>query len=286
MAAIALVVHPERDGAKALAGEAAAWLDAHGHSVVLPAGPDHMDWPGASSVDLMAGVDLAVSLGGDGTMLRTVELAAPAGTAILGVNLGHLGYLTEVEPANLMGALERFLAGDHGIEERMTLEVEIQPGSASEEPLARRSCLALNEAVLEKANAGHTIRLAASIDGRPFITYAADGLIVATPTGSTAYNLSARGPIVSPRLNALIVTPVSPHMLFDRPLVLEPSETVRLEVLDDRVAVLVVDGSVLATLGTGDAIVCRTGAHSARLVTFSPRDFHAILKAKFSLGQV
>lgn len=286
MTVIALFVHPDRDRAKALAGEASVWLEARGHTVVFPPGGSQGEWRGADAAAPMRDVDLAVSLGGDGTMLRAVEWAAPAGVAVLGVNLGHLGYLTEVEPDNLLSALERFLSGAHGVEERMTLEVEIQPSPGSPaDSLGRRACLALNEAVLEKANGGHTIRLAASIAGRPFITYAADGLIVATPTGSTAYNLSARGPIVSPRLSALIVTPVSPHMLFDRPLVLEPSETVRLEVLDNRVAVLVVDGSVVATLGTGDAIVCRAGAHAARLVTFSPRDFHAILKAKFALGQ-
>jgi NAD+ kinase len=106
---------------------------------------------------------------------------------------------------------------------------------------------------------------------------------VATPTGSTAYNLSARGPIVSPHLRALIVTPVSPHMLFDRPLVLGPSETFRLELLSGGPAVLVVDGSCVEHLGPGDAVVCRAGHHPARLVTFGRRDFHAILKAKFNL---
>jgi NAD+ kinase len=130
---------------------------------------------------------------------------------------------------------------------------------------------------------GHTVRLAASIADRPFITYAADGILVATPTGSTAYNLSARGPIVSPHLRAIIVTPVSPHMLFDRPLVLGPSETVRLELLSGGPAVLVVDGSCLEHLAPGDAVVCRAGNHPARLVTFGRRDFHSILKAKFNL---
>ena len=130
---------------------------------------------------------------------------------------------------------------------------------------------------------GHSIRLAASIADRPFITYAADGILVATPTGSTAYNLSARGPIVSPHLRALIVTPVSPHMLFDRPLILEPSETFRLELLSGGPAVLVVDGSCVEHLEPGDAVECRAGPHPARLVTFGRRDFHSILKAKFNL---
>jgi NAD+ kinase len=144
--------------------------------------------------------------------------------------------------------------------------------------------VALNEMVVEKpVPPGHSVRLATSIDDRPFITYVADGILVATPTGSTAYNLSARGPIVSPQLRALIVTPVSPHMLFDRPLVLGPSETFRLELLSGGPAVLGVDGSCVEHLQPGDAVVCRAGRHPARLVTFGRRDFHAILKAKFNL---
>jgi NAD+ kinase len=209
---------------------------------------------------------------------------------VLGVNLGQLGYLTEVEPAGLEPALARFLAGDYGVEERMTLHVEVRfaprAGADTEDRDSprTRSCVALNEVVVEKSvPPGHTVRLAASIAERPFITYAADGILVATPTGSTAYNLSARGPIVSPHLRALIVTPVSPHMLFDRPLVLDPSESVRLELLDAGPAVLLVDGSFLGELEPGDVVVCRAGRHPARLVTFGKRDFHSILKAKFNL---
>jgi NAD+ kinase len=126
--------------------------------------------------------------------------------------------------------------------------------------------------------------VAAAIAGRPFVTYAADGLLVATPTGSTAYNLSARGPILSPGLRALVLTPVSPHMLFDRPLVLEPEQFVRLEVLGPLPAVLVLDGQSSDTLDPGDAVVCRVGPSPARLVTFGPRDFFSILRARFHLA--
>jgi NAD+ kinase len=225
------------------------------------------------------GLDLAISLGGDGTMLRTVALASAKGVPVLGVNLGRLGYLTEIEPAGLHGALERFLAGDYEVEERMTLEVELHRRGAEPEVFP-----ALNEAVVEKTVPGHTVRVAAAIAGRPFVTYAADGLLVCTPTGSTAYNLSARGPILSPKLRALVVTPLSPHMLFDRPLVLDPSENLRLDVLESRPAVLVIDGQNVAALEPGDAISCREGRTPARLVTFGERDFHAILRARFGLA--
>jgi NAD+ kinase len=286
MANVAFVTHPERPEAVALAGRMGTWLRDRGHQVRAAEG--HAQ-PLVTDTGTEDDIDLAVSFGGDGTMLRAVELASPAGVPVLGVNLGHLGYLTEVEPAGLQAALERFLAGDYGVEERMTLQVVVYGGASAADVEEGRtsptqSLVALNEMVVEKkVPPGHTVRLAASIADRPFITYVADGILVATPTGSTAYNLSARGPIVSPHLRALIVTPVSPHMLFDRPLVLGPSETVRLELLSGGPAVLVVDGSCLEHLEPGDAVVCRAGPHPARLVTFGRRDFHSILKAKFNL---
>ena len=184
----------------------------------------------------------------------------PAGVSrSSGVNLGQLGYLTEVEPPALEHALERFVAGDYEVEERMTLEVEItraggEPGVDIGSPF-----LVLNEAVVEKTVPGHTVRLSASIAGRPFVTYLADGLLVCTPTGSTAYNLSARGPILSPLLRAIVVTPISAHMLFDRTIVLEPEQWIRLEVIGPRPGILVIDGMSVAELEPGDAVSCREG---------------------------
>jgi NAD+ kinase len=275
------VVHPQRAAAVDLSSSARRWWEAHGHEVV------QADGPASPSLDgIEAGAfDVAVSFGGDGTMLRTVEVACPLGIPVLGVNLGRMGYLTEVEPASLESALTRLLAKDYAIEERMTLEVAVsRGGSEGAEPEAERRYVALNEATVERAGPGHTIAVRVEIAGKPFLRYVADGVLVSTPTGSTAYNLSARGPIVSPRLSAMVLTPVSPHLLFDRSLVLEPDEVVRL-VLDGPVrAALVVDGSAVVPLGPGDAVSCRGGEHPARLVTFRPRDFHAILRAKFGLA--
>lgn len=276
MVTIAFVVHDGREDAKALAREAADWVRQSGHRAVLWAQDDDV-----------AGADLVVSLGGDGTMLRAVGLVHGSGTPLLGVNFGHLGYLTAVETGGLSQALEQFLAGTHTVQERMTLDVTLQrggsgsggPGSGGVDVHA----VALNEAVVEKLSSGHTVRLALSIGGRPFITYTADGLIVATPTGSTAYNLSSRGPIASPSLRAMIVTPVSPHMLFDRSLVLEPGEEVRIELVSTRPAVLVVDGLAVGDMEPGDSVVCRASPHPVRLVGAGERDFHDILRAKFGL---
>jgi len=272
VARIAFSVHPTRPEADALADRAVAWLGARGHETVRAAAP-------GGPVDL-DGVDLLVSLGGDGTLLRAVDSALPASVPVLGVNLGLLGYLTEIEPAGLEDALEKYLAGEYEVEERMTLSVTVR-GSDGAVVAEHR---ALNEATVEKTVPGHTVRIAASIDGSPFVTYAADGILAATPTGSTAYNLSARGPLLSPKLRALVLTPVSPHMLFDRPLVLDPDQWIHLEVLGPRPAVLVVDGLSVATLEPGASIDYRAGEHPARIVTFGTRDFHAILRAKFQLA--
>jgi NAD+ kinase len=227
---------------------------------------------------------LALSLGGDGTMLRAVKMLGGAGVPIIGVNVGLLGYLTEVEAPSMTGALERWAAGsDVGgwqIEERMMLDATLRRMMSDHD----ESWTALNEAVVEKQEAGHTVRLLVRIDGAVFTSYAADGLIIATPTGSTAYSLSARGPVVSPKHRALLLTPVSPHMLFDRSLVLDPDEQVEIELLGHRAAALSIDGQVAASLMEGDTLIVRPSASVARFVRFGERRFHQILKSKFGLS--
>lgn len=277
---VALVVHAQRASAAVLARTACAWLTDAGHKVVLPdadaviAGlPDHA---AGATLDGQP-LDLAVSLGGDGTMLRTIDQVSSAGVPVLGVNVGLLGYLTEVEPPEMERALVRFFSGDYRIEGRMLLAVR-------GETAAGGRWRALNEAVIEKRQAGHTVRLGVSIDGAHFHTYAADGLIVATPTGSTAYSLSARGPIVSPTHRCLLLTPVSPHTLFDRPLVLNPDEEIEVEVLGHREAHLSIDGRPTSTLMPGDRVRCVAAEETACLVRFGRSDFHRIVKTKFGLG--
>ena len=223
------------------------WLADHGHEGWVVA----EDAAALGLADLVgeappADADLVVCLGGDGTMLRAVRLLDGAPVPLLGVNLGVLGYLTEIEPPELTDALERFVAGpDAGrLAPRRADDARGRRVAGSVDGRWR----ALNEVVVEKHESGHTVRLLARIAGEPFTSYAADGLIVATPTGSTAYSLSARGPVVSPRHRALLLTPVSPHMLFDRTLVLDPTETVEIEVGGHRPAGLAVDGQLVARL--------------------------------------
>ncbi len=282
MATIALVIHQDRPEAREVALEIIEWLHSLSHTVVIPVveaerlGRADL---GVDDGDLGTNASVAVSLGGDGTMLRTVALVARHDVPVIGVNFGQLGYLTDVEPDGVRVALEAFLSGNFTLEERMLLEVDID--RAQGESI---TVLALNEAVVEKTASGNTVRLDVELDGSFFTPYAADGLIVATPTGSTAYAFSARGPIVEPTHRALLLTPVSPHMLFDRTLVLDDDSQVRLTVSDHRPAALVIDGRSMGDLDPGDRVTCRASRTVAHLVMFGPRDFHAILKAKFGLA--
>ena len=278
-----MVGHLDRPDVATVASAAAEWLLSR--NVRITATVDDARALGISdritipfSDDLLDDVGLVVSIGGDGTMLRAVGLLQGRPIPILGVNAGLLGYLAEVEPDHLVPALERFMAGEVTLERRMMLEVSVKPVGGP-----TTMWRALNEASVEKTRSGHTVRLAVSIDNVPFTTFQADGLLVATPTGSTAYSLSARGPIVSPTHRALIVTPLAPHMLFDRSLVLDPDEQVDIVVSGLRPVELAVDGQEMCTLSSGDSISCRAAAEPAVFVRLEPRRFHQVLKAKFGL---
>lgn len=283
MTRLGLAVHRFRPEALEVARSIAAWGAAHGVDTIV----DEADSKVIESAHVQMGdpcdADVLVSVGGDGTMLRAVRALGGRRTPLLGVNLGVLGYLTSVEPEHLFAALERWRVGsdgsDYQIEDRMLIQVAMWSNGAR---LANH--LALNEVVIEKRDAGHTVRLDVDIDRAPFTTYAADGLIIATPTGSTAYSMSARGPILSPRLRALLVTPVSPHMLFDRSLVLDPRETVRVEVCGHRQVNVATDGDLVHTLKPGDVIEVRAAEEVARFMRFEEQRFHQVLKSKFRLS--
>lgn len=278
---LGLVLHQHRPEVPSLAARLLRWAeDRHistrliEHDAAMVGRPDLAVAPEAFPV----GLDAVLSLGGDGTMLRAVDLVAAQGVPVFGVNAGQLGYLTEIDPAHLDDALERWLRGELAVEERMLLEVWTERADG-----ASQHWLALNEAVLEKARSGHTISLAASIGGHFFTTYLADGVIIATPTGSTAYSFSARGPIVEPDFSALVMTPVAAHMIFDRSLVLAPTTEVRLVVRGYRNAAVAVDGQTKVELEPGEALVCRGAAQRARILRLGDRNFHDVLKEKFRL---
>lgn len=282
MARIGLVPHAERPQAVEIAKETALWLEGKGHiAVLLPELALQAAWEPRDETEDLDGFDLLVSLGGDGTMLRTVGTVVGRDVPVLGVNFGRLGYLTTAEPDGIHAAVERFLTGDYVLEHRMTVDAVVLPeGSRS----PRLETTALNDVVLARPSDAHTVRMRAAVAGRHFLSYTADAMIVATATGSTGYNLSARGPVVSPKLRCLVLTPVSPHMLFDRSLVLDSSDEVCLRVDGTWPADLLVDGEVRGQVAVGERVVCQAGRHDALLVGFGDHTFETVLKGKFHLS--
>ena len=282
MSVISMMVHPERNESLEVAAALADYLEKSGNKVRLDevgASAVGRSELGCSTENFAADADLAVSIGGDGTMLRTFERVAQAGVPVLGVNVGHLGYLTEFEADEAQTAVDKALRGDLPVEERLMIQSRVQRCDGEIEG----TWIGLNEAVVEKKSQGHTVRLEVTIDDSPFATYAGDGLIVSTPTGSTAYNLSARGSIVAPTHWSLQLTPVAPHMLFDRSLVLRPDTEIRISVVGEREANLSIDGRSVAALRDGDVMIATRSEIIARLVTSGSGGFQQVLKQKFGL---
>ncbi len=288
MRAVGLVAHPDRPTARDLSLAVAETLAARGIEVRMPAGTaDRAGRPDLGVADevFAAGLDLVIALGGDGTMLHTVHLVYPAPVPIVGVNAGRLGYLTALEAHELPAALSALLDEDReqfAVTPRMMIAAEIVVPGVVGEASERRRLVALNEVVLEKVESGRLVDIAVEVGGSAFTTYSADGVIVATPTGSTAYAFSVRGPIVSPRHRCLVVAPVAPHMLFDRTLVLGPDEVVAFEVTDRAIAIAV-DGQNGGTLEPGTRVECTAADAPVYVLGRRDRGFHQILREKFAL---
>jgi NAD+ kinase len=282
MAIVSFLVHPERPDALVLAQDTAQWLTERGDTarILMFSAPNRVTEAGVEidvdKVDLR-GTTVAVSMGGDGTFLRVVRLAWSEDVPVLGVNFGRVGYLPDLVPDQMRVGLNRVFDGEAVIDTRCALEVAIGDRSESDAPFTH---LALNEVVLEKTIFGHTVRLFTSIDGEDVVTYSADGLLVATPTGSTAYNLSAGGPILSPGLRAMVVTPVAPHLTLDRSLVLTDTQRFTVEIAPDRAAALVIDGQEVGRLEPGTTITCRVAERPVRVIRNDPHGFGGMLRAR------
>ncbi|HEX2057241.1 MAG TPA: NAD(+)/NADH kinase [Actinomycetota bacterium] len=223
--------------------------------------------------------DLVVSLGGDGTMLRGAQLAHAADVPLLGVNLGTLGYLTEVDAEHEVAALRRVLAGDYETQDRMMLACSVAGSADAPGPF-----VGLNEVLVERAARQRLVRLGVSVGGESLGDFNADGIIVATPTGSTAYALSAGGPIVSPRAACLVVVPVSAHMVFSRPFVLADDEVVEISVRDSGPpASLSLDGHLGCELASGGTVIVRRHERPLKLVRLGGPRFIERLRTKMNL---
>jgi NAD+ kinase len=245
-----------------LAAEMAAWIEQRGRQAHVCATRDAPDALSGHEIDLL------VTLGGDGSLLRVAQAAAPYGTPILGVNLGRVGFLTEADPGTWRDVLSRALVGDYWVEERMMLRAVACRGG---DVLGQAG--ALNDVVVGRGARACVVYLHAEVDGGDLATYVADGLIVATPTGSTAYALAAGGPVLPPQLRNILLVPVAPHLSMARPIVLSEGVTVRISVTGGRPAVLTVDGEVQAELESEDEVAVEASPHAARFARVQERTY-------------
>ncbi|SKB08592.1 NAD kinase [Aeromicrobium choanae] len=288
MRSVLLAVHALRNGAPRIAADFAASLQGAGIEVRVLEGEEAEALAGAGAVDLVTvpaepgaarNCELTVVFGGDGTILRAAELCRGTGTPLLGVNLGHVGFLAEADEEDLDLVAQRVIAGDLTVEERLTVDVLVlQDG----EVVATN--WALNEASVEKASRERMLEVVVEIDGRPVSRMGCDGVVCATPTGSTAYNFSAGGPVVWPEVSALLMVPISAHALFARPMVVSPESTLAVEVVGaSATGVLWCDGRRASDLPLGARVEVRRGVETVRLARVHPASFADRLVRKFEL---
>ena len=276
---VGLVVKRDRPRAVRLARRMLGWLERRGLRVLIDV-EAHLDGaPVRSKDELAREADLIVVLGGDGTLLSIARRTGPD-VPILGVNLGELGFLTEVVEREAMPVLARVIAGRYEVERRITLSARLERGKR-----VLKRFRALNDVVISNGALARIIEFSVTVDGLPFTTYRADGLIVATPTGSTAYSLSVGGPIVEPTVQVLLLSPISPHTMSNRPVVLRPNAVVRITIgrrKED--ALLTIDGQEGTPLAAGDVIEARKGRSPVSLVRSPDRTYYDVLRSKLGWG--
>lgn len=284
---VLLLAHPGRAQAREVACQLVDALSGHGIQVgLLPeeasalglADNDHVHL--AAEDDPSAGCELVVVIGGDGTILRAAELAHGSGTPLLGVNLGHIGFLAEAEYEDISSTIDAIVERRYTAEDRLTIDVSV----FRDGELVTRT-FALNEASVEKAARERMLEVVVEVDGRPLSRWGCDGVVCATPTGSTAYNFSAGGPVVWPGVEALLMVPISAHALFARPLVVAPTSVLAVEVIApaEAAGVLWCDGRRTVDLPPGARIEVRRGERPVRLVRLHEAPFTDRLVAKFGL---
>lgn len=218
--------------------------------------------------------ELIVGIGGDGTLLRAAQVAHQLDVPVIGINLGTVGYLTEVEPENIDEMLRLLAEGRLGVHSRMTVAAEAPDGTM---------LLGINDVVMEKVLSQRVVQISVDVNGEFFTTFRADGIIVATPLGSTAYSLSAGGPVVDPDLDALIMTPVAPHSLMSRPTVFTPATALSFTVATERQVRVNVDGRAGVVLAEGESVVVRAGARPVRFLTMGTYPFPQAARHQFGL---
>lgn len=283
MKSIGLVPNLDKQRAVRVAKWLVSWLGSQNVEICLEQqAADAVGWPdkGFSFEEMVQRAEILVVLGGDGTLLNAARNVATCGIPLFGINLGNLGFLTEIEVPEIVDAFGKILIGDYNIEERIMLETRVIRRTNE---VAR--LIAFNDIVLAKSGLSRIMQLEVSIDGKYVDTYTADGLIVATPTGSTAYSLSAGGPIVSPYVDSLILTPICPHTLYARSLIISSSERVNVIVRSNYSEMnLTADGQEDFFLQSGDQIEIKKAKCSAKLIKLREKDFYRLLRTRLQKG--
>jgi NAD+ kinase len=281
---LGIVAKTDREEARTVVPQLLRWCAARGIQPVLEKEtaalcPEAMV-PTTGRPELPAQSDLLLVLGGDGTLLSMARMVGDLGVPILGVNLGGLGFLTALTVDELFPALEAYLRGELVIEDRMLLEARVfRRGERLGEYAA------LNDVVITKSAMSRIIRLEVAVDGDFATGYRADGLIVSTPTGSTAYCLSAGGPIVFPTMDAMVLTPICSHTLTNRPIVLPATQRITITLLTDQDVMLTLDGQVGFALKADDTVEVRRAAARTRLLRFPQKHFFSVLRTKLKWGE-
>lgn len=257
------------------------WFQEHDYPVLLPENVAEFLEMSHLSTDtnkLIEKIDMAVTLGGDGTLLSVARQMAPYKIPILGINMGHLGFLTEVELSDLYHDLECLNTNDYNVDIRMMIEAQVIRGKDT-----LKKFLALNDVVITKGPFARLIRLKAYANDSYIDTYPADGLIISTPTGSTAYSLSAGGPIINPNMELLLLTPICPHTLQSRSIVLSRNDIVKVKLLAEHPEVmLTVDGQQGYKLLPKDQVIVKKSPYTTRLIRVKKRSFYDVLRKKLS----
>ncbi len=281
---VGIVAKPDAGGARDVVVRLIDWLEEHGRSVVLDKETAGLapDTPvtAVGRADLPGQVDLIIVLGGDGTLLSVSRSVGDLGTPLLGVNLGGLGFLTATTLDEMLPAVEAFLEGRMVIDERMMLAARVRRGGAAVADL-----LALNDVVIMKSAMSRIIDFTVAVDGQAATAYRADGLIIATPTGSTAYSLSAGGPILFPTMDAVVITPICSHTLTNRPIVLPGTQRIEVTLRANQEVMLTVDGQVGFGLREDDVVETERAAARIRLVRFPHKHFFSVLRTKLKWGE-
>jgi NAD+ kinase len=284
MARVAIVCKPQKEELTRLLPELIAWLRAHGHEPVLDeeAGKYNSDAAVVDRLELPAcAPGLVIVLGGDGTLLSVARIFAATGTPILSVNLGYLGFLTEVRLADLYATLDGWCNECYQVDKRSMLRAELWREGAM-----HASFEALNDIVVSKGDIARMGEFAVELDGKRVAGFRADGVIVSTPTGSTAYTLAANGPILTPDVDALVVTPICPHLLTLRPIVVRGDAHLTVRIVGiPNTALLTVDGQQAVELVRGDEVRCQRSTHTVKLVRLSEGSFFEALRSKLSWGE-